>query len=102
MGVYIILKMEHGGYKIIMDLGKEILKSIQILINKKLDNYRADRTYQSIIKDVTPKGYVVLDSSGGERTVKCCIPGVTLRKMQRVWMTEPCGKVGEMFIAGVV
>lgn len=85
-----------------MDLGKEILKSIQILVDKKLDNYKADRTYQTVIKEVTPNGYVVLDEAGGERTVKCCLPGVTLRKMQRVWVTEPCGKLNEMFIAGVV
>lgn len=82
------------------NIADEILKAIKYAVDRKAVN--CDRTYQSIIKDVTPKGYVVLDSSGGERTVKCCIPGVTLRKMQRVWVTEPCGKVGEMFIAGVV
>lgn len=85
-----------------MDFKQEILASIETLIEKKLSGYKADRTYQTVIKEVTPKGYVVLDLAGGERTVKCYIPGATLRKMQRVWVTESCGKLKDMFIVGVV
>ena len=76
-------------------LVKEIVKAIRQKEEK------CDRTYRSVIKEVTPKGYVVLDEAGGERTVKCCIPGVTLNKMQRVLVTVPCGKLGEMFVSGV-
>lgn len=85
-----------------MDLGKEIIKSIQIMIDRKLDNYKADRTYKTVIKDITKKGYVVLDRAGSERTVQCCIPGVSLRKMQSVWVKEPMGKLNEIHICGVV
>ena len=84
-----------------MDLGKEILKAIQIMIDKKLDNYKVDITYQSIIKNITPKGYVVLDRSGQERTVQCCIPGVELRPMQSVYVKEPMGKLNDIHICGV-
>lgn len=85
-----------------MDLGKEILKAIQIMIDKKLDNYKVDITYQSIIKNITQKGYVVLDRSGQERTVQCCIPGVELRPMQSVWVKEPMGKLNQIHICGVI
>lgn len=85
-----------------MDLGKEILKSIQVMIDRKLDNYKADITYRSVIKDITKKGYVVLDRAGSERTVQCCIPGLELRKMQSVWVKEPMGKLNEIHICGVV
>lgn len=85
-----------------MDIGKEILKSIQIMIDKKLDNYKADITYESIIKNITPKGYVVLDRSGQERTVQCCIPGVSLRMMQKVFVKEPMGKLGNIHICGII
>lgn len=85
-----------------MDLGKEILKSIQIMVDRKLDNYRADRTYKTIIKDITKKGYVVLDRVGSERTVQCCIPGVELKKMQSVWVKEPMGNLKGLHICGVV
>lgn len=84
-----------------MDLGKEILKSIQIMIDRKLDNYKADHTYKTVIKDITKKGYVVLDRAGSERTVQCCIPGLELRKMQSVWVKEPMGKLNEIHICGV-
>ena len=67
-----------------MELGKEIMKSVQIMIDRKLNTYKADRTYQTVIKDITPKGYVILDEAGGQRTVPCSIPGVTLRIGQGV------------------
>lgn len=85
-----------------MDLGKEILKAIQIMIDKKLDNYKADITYQSIIKNITTKGYVVLDRSGQERTVQCCIPGLNLRIGQSVWVKEPMSDLKKIHIVGVV
>ncbi len=85
-----------------MDLGKEIIKAIQIMIDKKLNNYKADITYESVIKDITPKGYVILDRAGSERTVQCCIPEVSLRMMQRVWVKEPMGKLKDLHICGVV
>jgi hypothetical protein len=85
-----------------MDFGKEILKSIQIIIDKKLENYRADRTFKTAVRQITPKGYIVTDQSGSERTVKCAIPGVTLKPGQFVWATMPCGKLKDMYISGIV
>ena len=85
-----------------MDLGKEIIKSIQIMIDKKLENYRADRTFKTAIRKVTPKGYIITDQAGSERTVKCTIPGVTLKPGQFIWATIPCGKLNDIYISGVV
>ena len=33
------------------------------MINRKFRNYKADRTYESVIKEITPKGYVVVDNT---------------------------------------
>lgn len=85
-----------------MDFRKEILKSIQELIDKSIGNYKADRTYQSVIKRITKKGYVVIDQSGSERTVSCCIPNITLKAGQRVWLKEPMGEIRKLHIVGVV
>ncbi len=82
------------------NIADELLKTIKYAIDKKAVN--CDITYQSIIKDVTPKGYVVLDRSGQERTVQCCIPGATLRMMQSVWVKEPMGDLKGLHICGVV
>jgi len=84
-----------------MDFKTEILKSIQTMIDRKLDNYKADRTYKSVIKRITKKGYVVLDSTGSERTVPCAIPNVELRPMQSVWVKEPMGDLKGIHICGV-
>lgn len=85
-----------------MDIGKEILKAIQIMIDRKIGEYKADRTYQSVIQRITKKGYVVLDETGNERTVQCCIPGLELREMQRVWLKEPMSNLRNLHIVGVV
>ena len=90
----------YGGNK--LDLGKEILKSIQIKVDRKLSNYKADRTYKSVIKAVNKKGYVILDESGGQRTVKCRIPNLELMVGQSVLVTVPMGKLSDLHIVGVV
>lgn len=82
-------------------IGEELLKTIQIMINRKLRNYKADRTYRTIIKRIDKDGYVVLDRSGQERIVQCCIPNVELRPLQSVYVKEPLGKLNELHICGV-
>ena len=84
------------------DIGKEILKSIQIMVEQKLNALPADQTYASVIKRTnTDNTYVILDRTGNERTVKCSIPGIRLQVMQRVWVKEPCGDLKHIHICGV-
>lgn len=85
-----------------MDLGNELLKTIQIMINRKFRNYKADRTYRTVIKRIDKNGYVITDQAGQERTVPCGIPNIELRPMQSVYVKEPLGKVNELHICGVV
>lgn len=85
-----------------MDLGEELLKTIQIMINRTLKNYKADRTYRTVIKRITKKGYVILDQAGQERTVPCGIPNVELRPGQSVYVKEPMGKLNELHICNIV
>ena len=82
------------------NIADEILKTIKYAVDKKAVN--CDRTYQSIIKEITPKGYVILDRAGSERTVKCCIPEIELRIGQYVWVKEPMGDLKGLHIVGVV
>ena len=81
-------------------ISDEILKAIKYAVDRKAVN--CDKTYKSIIKAVNNKGYVILDRSGGERTVKCCIPGLALKVGQSVWVKEPMGRLSELHIVGVV
>lgn len=85
-----------------MNFKEEIFKSIQDMVDRAVSNCKVDRTYQSVIKDITPKGYVVLDRSGQERTVQCCIPNIELRQMQSVYVKEPMGRLNDLHICGVV
>ena len=48
-----------GGNIEMPNIADEILKTIKYAVDKKAVN--CDRTYQSIIKEITPKGYVILD-----------------------------------------
>lgn len=85
-----------------MNFKEEIFRSIQDMVDRAVSNCKVDCTYQSVIKNITPKGYVVLDRSGQERTVQCCIPGVNLRMMQSVLVKEPMGDLKGLHICGVV
>lgn len=82
------------------NIADEILKTIKYVVDRKTIN--CDRTYRTIIKRITKKGYVILDEAGQERTVPCCIPNVELRPMQSVWVKEPLGKLKNLHICGVV
>ena len=85
-----------------MDFREEIIKSIQTIINNNSCGYKSDRTYRSIVKNITDKGYVILDGTGSERTVKCCIPNIELRVGQSVWVKEPMGDLRKLHICGIV
>lgn len=82
------------------NLADEILNTIKYAIDRKTAN--CDRTYKSVIKSITPKGYVILDNTGSERTVQCCIPNVELKPGQSVWLKEPMGSLNELHICSVV
>ena len=79
-------------------LCKEVLKYIDRAVKEKT---ASDRTYKTIIKKVTPKGYVVIDEVGQERTVPCGIPNIDLRPGQSVYVTEPMGKISELHICNL-
>lgn len=82
------------------NIADEILKTIKYAVDKKSIN--CDRTYKSVIKRIDKKGYVILDRTGSERTVKCCIPGIEFRVGQSVLVKEPMGKLNDIHICGVV
>lgn len=77
-----------------------LVREIAKAINEKTIN--CDRTFKTAVRQITPKGYIVTDQSGSERTVKCAIPEVTLKPGQFVWVTMPCGKLKDMYISGIV
>lgn len=85
-----------------MDFQTEIVRSIQLMFDQKIGRYKADKTYPSVVKGISRKGYVILDSAGSERTVKCCIPNVSLRVGQRVFVKEPMGDLRLIHICGVM
>lgn len=85
-----------------MDFKTEIIKSMETVIGQKLNNCHCDRTYKSVIKSITPKGYVILDTTGSERTVYCCIPWIEFKVGQSVWVKEPMGDLKGIHICGVV
>lgn len=82
------------------NIADEIIKTIKYAIDKKTVN--CDRTYKTVIKRTNKKGYVILDESGSERTVKCCIPGIELRVGQRVWVKEPMSNLKGIHICGIL
>ncbi len=85
-----------------MNFKEEILKSIQTMVDRAIVNCKVDRTYRTVIKRITKNGYVIIDENGSERTVPCCIPNVTLRVGQSVYVKEPLGNLKELHICNVI
>lgn len=71
------------------------------MVDRAVADCKVDRTYKSVIRNITSKGYVVLDETGNERTVQCCIPGAELKIGQAVWIKEPMADLRDMHICGV-
>lgn len=77
-------------------LVREIVKAIRN------NSVNCDRTYRTVIKRIDKKGYVILDETGQERTVKCCIPNLNLRVGQVVYVKMIQGQLKDMHICGIV
>lgn len=76
-----------------------LVKYILRAVDKKIIN--CDKTYKSVIKAITTKGYVI-DINGSEKIVKCCIPNIELKVGQIVWVKEPMGVYRDTHICGIV
>lgn len=88
------------------DKSKENIEAIDIMVNNIINaiskkTINCDKTYSSVIKNITTKGYVILDTSGQERIVKCAIPDISLKIGQKVWVKEPMGDLNKLHICGV-
>ena len=81
-------------------IADDILKAIKYAVDRKAIN--CDVTYKSKIVNVNKKEYVILDRTGTERTVKCCIPNLDLKVGQSVWVKEPMSYLSCAHICGIV
>ncbi len=84
-----------------MKFQTELLESARLLFEQELNAFKADRTYRSVIRRIDKKGYVILDRAGNERIVTCCIPNVSLRVGQGVFVKEPMGDLRLIHICGI-
>lgn len=84
-----------------MDIQTELLESFKLMLDRKIQEFKADRTYRTVIKRIDRKGYVIPDLTGNERIVKCCIPNISLRAGQTVFVKEPMGDLQSIHICGV-
>ena len=69
-----------------MNFKEEIFKAVQDMVDMAVANSKVDRTFKTVIKGIAKNGYIILDQSGSERIVKCCIPDLKLRIGQAVYV----------------
>ena len=41
-------------------IADELIKTIQMMIDKKLENYKVDKTYKTVVKGINKKEYVTV------------------------------------------
>ena len=84
-----------------VSISDEILKTIHYALEK--NNMYYDKTFVSVVKEVNSNGtYVINDTTGSDRTVKCAIPGITLHVGQNVYAKIPSGNINRLHICGVL
>ena len=80
-----------------------LVKNIVKAVREGQQNVSVTQSFQSVIKQANSNGtYVILDQSGQERIVKCCIPGLELKVGMNVWIMIPQGNLNKMHIYGVL
>lgn len=85
-----------------MSVSDEIIKTIKYALERYESN--RDKSFKSVVKSIGSKNdtYIILDESGQERTVKCCVPNLNLKVGSKVWVKIPSGKLKDMHIYGIV
>jgi len=85
-----------------LNVAKEIIKSIQIIMDREIDNQKTDRTFASVITQVhTNNTYTVLAQDGSEREIYSCLPSLSLNTGTKVWVKLPSGSINNMHICGI-
>ena len=85
-----------------MDVAKEILNSIHIIMDREINNQKTDRTFASVVTQVhTDNTYTILAQDGSEREVYSCIPSPALHAGAKVWVKLPSGSINNMHICGI-
>lgn len=84
-----------------MSQNNNFLKSIEILVDKKLSKYCADKTFPSVVYDINSDGTYAIVKAGQKYNVKCCIPSLPISLGSNVWVKVPSGRMQDMHICGL-
>ena len=84
-----------------MNQNNNFLKTIEILVDKKLSKLYFDKTFPSVVYGVNPDGTYAIVKAGQKYNVKCAIPGLSLGLGSNVWVKIPSGRMQDMHICGV-
>lgn len=80
-----------------------LVKNIIKAVREGQRDVNLTESFSSVIKQINSNGtYVILDQSGQERVVKCCIPELKLKVGMNVWVMIPQGNLNRMHIYGVL
>ena len=79
-----------------MDIQKEIINTIDLLIEKRLSKLTMSRDIPSVVTDIDGDKYIV-NINGGKQKLKCGT-NLTLSKGSTVWVHIPNGDFSKAFI----
>lgn len=79
-----------------MDIQKEIITTINLLIEKSLSKLAISKDIPSVVTDIDGDNYIV-NINGGKQRLKCGT-NITLRKGSTVWVHVPNGDISKAFI----
>lgn len=77
-----------------------ILKTIDILVEKRLSKHTDDKTFPSVVYGINDDGTYTIIKEKQKYKVKCAI-NTTLSLGTHVWVKIPCGRLHDMHICGL-
>ena len=83
-------------------LNDNIIRAIDLLIEKKLKRVNYDVTFLSRVIEVHDNGIYTIIKNNQKHKVKCAIPNVDIKVGTQVWVKLPCNRLRDMHICGIV
>ena len=83
-------------------INENIIKAIDLLIEKRLKKVNYDITFSSVVYEVHDNGTYTIIKDNQRHRVKCAIPNLDIKIGTQVWVKIPCNKLRDMHICGLI
>ena len=83
-------------------INENIIKAIDLLIEKRLKKVNYDTTFVSMVCEVHDNGTYTIIKDNQRYAIRCAIPNLIIKTGMQVWVKIPCNQLKDMHICGII